>query len=879
MVQMNRESLVATKSSRERRSSASSRLQSCIQFILISGVIPFVFWSRHYIFLRSNVPDSDYNNSNNNNKYQDQLRNNNNNNNKFPHYGQFFRSYHYDDVLDKNNNNNNKLGDNKEAQRKKQRKQGYSLTKSILDKNEIVQRGGGDIAQLHYCQFPQQDRHLFWNNFSAWAVPILNQTQMQLWNQLEHTKKRITTKARIITTTTTNTKSLVTQSEQAQQQQRRQQEEKEPNEQEQQEQIMKQELLLQLLELYAQDHKLCDYNRYRPTLSMVEEEDDNNAEMMRLLNHLRHLTQQQSPPPPQSSTRTTTTTTTTTLLSPSFHTVSSSQSSSQSPRLVFSIVAHDDFPLLQRMIMALQQPQHVFLIHLERPRTNEAVQFQMAVRQWVNNNNKNNNKQQSTIATTTNVTNVFCITFGTIVYSTDTVSLIQWRILNWLLHDIKFTNFDYYITLDGASFPLWSPQDLVQQLVQSSASTTTTTTTTRTTTTKTTTTAETTAETDNTDKNDQVQPTSPHLVWLGPQLHKGKLLSITSESIASSSSSLTLQQQYLALLRRKRIFYTTHDTIKLTQRLPRALFGQQDISHNLLNALLVGGKSHSGNTAIYARSVVQQLVESAQVQELFALSKYVAYCCMQERTWRAALYLIHVQPDNNQQQLQSSIPQQQQQQQQQEEKKELLHGQEEEEHDDLATRNIAFFPPAVFQVYGSDTTTPGVCESSKRNAILITTIIKESETIIPTKLSHGNNNGTKSPLFCYKLDDATMVQHYHHLKQKQQEKAGHAVVEQGESNNKNNNKEEYSNKKDDLELLHYLHYWRNFNNQTDSELMTKNTSSSSSSSNNGGYTFWSNNTLAMLQQAKQLGFLFARKFDSSFHESSHLLDRIEQELW
>ena len=878
MVQMNRESLVATKSSRERRSSASSRLQSCIQFILISGVIPFVFWSRHFIFLRSNVPDSDYNNNSNNNKYQDELRNNN----KFPHYGQFFRSYHYDDVLDKNNNKNknNKLGDNKEAQRKKQRKQGYSLTKSMLEKNEIVQRGGGDIAQLHYCQFPQHDRHLFWNNFSAWAVPILNQTQMQLWHQLEHTKKRISTKERIITTT--NTKSLGTQqSEQVQQQQRRQ-EEKEPNEQEQQEQIMKQELLLQLLELYAQDHKLCDYNRYRPTLSMVEEEDDNNAEMMRLLNHLRHLTkqQQQSPPPPQQQpTRTTTTTTTTTtLLSPSFHTVSSSQSSSQPPRLVFSIVAHDDFPLLQRMIMALQQPQHVFLIHLERPRTNEAVQFQMAVRQWVNNNNKNNyknKKQQSTIATTTNVTNVFCITFGTILYSTDTVSLIQWRILNWLLHDIKFTNFDYYVTLDGASFPLWSPQDLLQQLVQSSASTTTTTT--RTTTTKTTTT--TTAETDNTDKNDQVQPTSPHLVWLGPQLHKGKLLSIpSSESIASSSSSLALQQQYLALLRRKRVFYTTHDTIKLTQRLPRALFGQQDISHNLLNALLVGGKSHSGNTAVYARSVVQQLVESAQVQELFALSKYVAYCCMQERTWRAALYLIHVQPDNNQQQFQSSIPQQQQQ--QQEEEKELLHGQEEEEHDDLATRNIVFSPPAVFQVYGSDTTTPGVCESSKRNAILITTIIKESETIIPTKLSHGssnnNNNGTKSPLFCYKLDDATMVQHYHHLqKQQKQEKAGHAVVEQGESNNKNNNKEEYSNKKDDLELLHYLHYWRNFNNQTDSELMTKN----ASSSNNGGYTFWSNNTLAMLQQARQLGFLFARKFDSSFHESVHLLDRIEQELW
>ena len=48
-------------------------------------------------------------------------------------------------------------------------------------------------------------------------------------------------------------------------------------------------------------------------------------------------------------------------------------------------------------------------------------------------------------------------------------------------------------------------------------------------------------------------------------------------------------------------------------------------------------KSTSGNQAIYGREVVQALLNSDTVMELFALAKYGCCCCMEEHSWIAAL--------------------------------------------------------------------------------------------------------------------------------------------------------------------------------------------------------------------------------------------------
>ncbi|KAL7570668.1 hypothetical protein ACA910_014941 [Epithemia clementina (nom. ined.)] len=726
----------------------------------------------------------------------------------------------------------------------------YVLTRNY-DKHDIARYNGGDMAQIHYCQFPilnatrsrsfkhkhhhhdqpENDKKAqkaleFWIQFSNWVQPLLNQTMFQLSRRYHAGQAQL-------------------QQEQQQQQQQQQQQDnlpkhqlavlterlafsKQDNMQQQYnnnnnvEVLMEQELLLQFLEIYAQhqqnDLVTCDYSLYRPT---IPKNSDNRVELTRLSSHLKRL-QAQSAEERVDAT---------------------AAAAATFPRIVFTIVAHQDFSMLKHLIHALHQPHHVLIIHVERPRTRAALEFRHDLRKYIGTQKKKHPTEKS---------NIFGVTFGTIVYSTDSVSLVHWRLLNWMLHDCQFTNFDYYVALDGASFPLWSPQELMEQLTiqqqqpqreqKYDAA----------------------RQQDSfpimDSEGDPLLALSP-LVWLGPQLHKGKLLGTYSTNTTSSATTMEgRMQQSALLLQRKRVFWTSLEgDVKMTQRLPsRNLFPSSsspsdDMDGVLIQALVAGGKTHSGNTAVYAQSVVQRMVQSPMVQELFAKSKYAAYCCMEERTWSAALHLIGVHPSTpmtstTSLQAESALP-------------------------DLRRH---YFPPAVFQTYGG--TKPGVCESSKRNAIL-TTAKTKTKTIQP------NNNNLEDqedrtntqdwartdslsdaetaslPLLCYKLDDATLVHHYR----------------------------ENVDDKPQVPLLSLSRHARRGKTGTSTKDDGMLSCAASSSSASGGkdfndntdcdYYFWSNETIHVLRQAKQMGFLFARKFNTSKKRSLALLHDLQGDVW
>jgi hypothetical protein len=51
-------------------------------------------------------------------------------------------------------------------------------------------------------------------------------------------------------------------------------------------------------------------------------------------------------------------------------------------------------------------------------------------------------------------------------------------------------------------------------------------------------------------------------------------------------------------------------------------------------------KAVSGNQAVYSYRVVEQLVTNPRIKQLFALAKYGCCCCLEERTWIAAMDML-----------------------------------------------------------------------------------------------------------------------------------------------------------------------------------------------------------------------------------------------
>ena len=49
------------------------------------------------------------------------------------------------------------------------------------------------------------------------------------------------------------------------------------------------------------------------------------------------------------------------------------------------------------------------------------------------------------------------------MYQTDSVSMINWKIIHWLTLELELT-YDYLVTLDGAAYPLVSAQELTERV-------------------------------------------------------------------------------------------------------------------------------------------------------------------------------------------------------------------------------------------------------------------------------------------------------------------------------------------------------------------------------------------------------------------------------
>jgi hypothetical protein len=237
------------------------------------------------------------------------------------------------------------------------------------------------------------------------------------------------------------------------------------------------------------------------------------------------------------------------------------------PRLAIIIIAFQDAPQLQRLVEAVYMPHFYIMIHLER-RT--SLKFK---------------EEAQVIASRYN--NVVVVQFGTIVYRTDSVSMIQLQLMKWFV--TKDFHHDFHVTLNGAAFSLYSAKELALHLQQ-------------------------------TDRK----------VWMG-ELTNGR------DGIRVRTSQAQL------LMGAKRLVYTQGSTMKGTFRVASSLISHglnTTLSHTIQESM--SRKSVSGNQAVYSHGVVKKLLASRDAMELFALAKYGCCGVLEERTWIAAMRLIGV---------------------------------------------------------------------------------------------------------------------------------------------------------------------------------------------------------------------------------------------
>jgi hypothetical protein len=172
--------------------------------------------------------------------------------------------------------------------------------------------------------------------------------------------------------------------------------------------------------------------------------------------------------------------------------------------------------------------------------------------------------------------NVVVLKFGTVVYKSDSVSRINLQLMDWLVHDLEL-EYDYHVTLGGAVYPLYGASEFAQYLHSSSGH-----------------------------------------VWLGELTHKGN----------------RVHHPQWGVLWKKRLVTTSY---KVTAK--AGFLFAPNVIPNWMDAALQH-KSVSGNQAVFSRSTVQAMLQSPKVQHLFALAKYGCCCCVEERTWIAAMDLL-----------------------------------------------------------------------------------------------------------------------------------------------------------------------------------------------------------------------------------------------
>mmetsp|Transcript_28567 Transcript_28567/g.61517 ORF Transcript_28567/g.61517 Transcript_28567/m.61517 type:complete len:627 (+) Transcript_28567:133-2013(+) len=232
------------------------------------------------------------------------------------------------------------------------------------------------------------------------------------------------------------------------------------------------------------------------------------------------------------------------------------------PRLVFVIVAFQDADHLEALIKACFMPHHLIIVHLER---RSPLSFTKSVRQI--------EKQYE---------NVAVVQFGSIIYQTDSVSTVNYQIMNWVTEELNIS-YDYWLTLGNAAYPLLGAEELTNYFLKSTRD-----------------------------------------IWLG-------------ELRNNNNNGGWVSWAYLE---RKRLVFTMGEQ-KYTQRTKKwkqnGLFESPIPDYIKTN---MTEKTNSGNQAVFSYKVVKKLIASPQVKELFGIAKYGCCCCLEERTWIAAARII-----------------------------------------------------------------------------------------------------------------------------------------------------------------------------------------------------------------------------------------------
>jgi len=246
-----------------------------------------------------------------------------------------------------------------------------------------------DIVELHHCRSLLTSEEMHWGNFTRWAGKFVNETMRQL---LASSLERQPQKNDGGNGENYHDKKI----------------------------SMREEIVLELLELYATQQGFCKFHRYRP--------------------HFRH----------QKSD------------SVLLYTAKKELPPSDHARLAFVIAVKSTHSIdqVKRLVRAIHMPYHFILLHLENRDVDGNDDLKTAMDELSDGYN-----------------NVMVIRFGTLVPTPndsgsihyDGMTAIHLKLMRYLTIYLGL-KYDYHITLDGAQFPLLSAEELAKRLLGSSNS-------------------------------------------------------------------------------------------------------------------------------------------------------------------------------------------------------------------------------------------------------------------------------------------------------------------------------------------------------------------------------------------------------------------------
>ena len=356
------------------------------------------------------------------------------------------------------------------------------------------------------------------------------------------------------------------------------------------------EWTLQLLEMYATYHGYCDFTtKYRPKAIFSKKHSNDERIEQQVGKRLQHIVET-VPIPPKNHVR-----------------------------IVYCIIAYRDVSHLKRLIQAIHLPHHIIIIHLDDD-TDSAFRRSIEVQIL----------QQ-------HYSNVVMLQFGTVIYKTDSVSMINLRIMEYI-HNTLNIQYDYYVTLGGATYPLLRTSTELSNYLY------------------------------NKKQEGQQQHHHHHRrnlggnVWLGELYHKGQKVEpehhsqvgvllnkrlLTSSSTLSKFLSSTSVVSNVTLPNMAITPATNTKRLKFQQRIG-FIFGSSLLSSSSSNTSSssiiedhMKYKSVSGNQAIFSYGTIHKLLHNPNVLQLFAISKYGCCCCIEERTWIAAMSILDNDENNN----------------------------------------------------------------------------------------------------------------------------------------------------------------------------------------------------------------------------------------